>query len=58
MPTIRTSMQPWRDVEVSDAEHLDLQRQGLIHSDESTAPAAAPKKPPAPSAPGGTTKEG
>jgi hypothetical protein len=55
---IRTTMRPWLEVEVSDKEYLDLQRQNLIHHEpQSTAPAAAPKKTPtAPAA--GTTKEG
>lgn len=30
MPTIRTRQEPWRDLEVSDAEATSLGRQGLI----------------------------
>ena len=58
---IRTTMRPWEEVEVSDAEAVDLERQGLVHHQTPTpptaAPAAAPRKTPAPPA-SGTTKEG
>lgn len=30
---VRTTMQPWREIEVSDAEYLDLSRQGLLIED-------------------------
>lgn len=47
MPTVRTTIQPHVALEVSDAEHLDLKRQGLLIEDEpSAAPAAAPAKTP------------
>jgi len=55
---IRTTMRPWLEVEVSDAEAVDLERQGLVHHQTPTsspaAPVAAPKKTLAP----GATKEG
>jgi hypothetical protein len=52
MPTVRTTMQPDREIEVDDAEYLDLQRQGLLAGDSpgpvaeaATAPSAVtPKK--------------
>lgn len=45
MPTIRTTMQPDVEVEVSDAELLDLERQGLLVAAPSpSTPAAAPAK--------------
>lgn len=61
---IRTTMRPWEEIEVSDADYLDMQRQGLIHTPAPAPPVpapavrqAAPKKSPA--APvAGTTKEG
>ncbi len=31
--TVRTTMRPDEDVEVSDAEYLDLQRQGVLIED-------------------------
>jgi hypothetical protein len=30
MPTVRTTMQPDREIDVDDAEYLDLKRQGLL----------------------------
>ena len=36
MPTIRTTMQPDRELDVSDAEYLDLQRQGLLVEEDAT----------------------
>lgn len=56
---IRTTMQPDREIEVDDAEYLDLKRQGLLVNDDGPATPqtgapsvpAAPKKTP-------TTKEG
>lgn len=55
---VRTTLRPWLEMEVSDKEYLDLQRQGLLVDDpEPAAPTAAPKK--TPTAPAtGTTKEG
>lgn len=45
MPTVRTTMQPHVTVEVSDAELLDLKRQGLlIEAQTDPTPAAAPAK--------------
>lgn len=45
MPTVRTTMQPHVTLEVSDAEYLDLKRQGVLIEDEpAAAPAAAPAK--------------
>lgn len=46
MPTVRTTLQPHLNVEVSDSEYTDLQRQGLLIEDQSAA-AAAPVKSPA-----------
>lgn len=46
MPTVRTTMQPHLELEVGDAEYLDLKRQGLLVEDApAAAPAAAPAKP-------------
>ena len=48
MPTVRTTIQPHVALEVSDAEYLDLKRQGLLVEDVPAAvPAAAPAKIPA-----------
>ncbi|MFE8961743.1 hypothetical protein [Streptomyces iakyrus] len=54
MPTVRTTLQPDVDLEVSDPEYVDLKRQGLLveeaESDKpspAAAPAAAPAKTPA-----------
>lgn len=47
MPTVRTTIQPHVELEVSDAEYLDLKRQGLLIEDPAPAapaPAAAPAK--------------
>jgi hypothetical protein len=38
--TVRTTMQPDREIEVDDAELLDLQRMGLLVED---SPAPAPQ---------------
>ncbi|MDX2550119.1 hypothetical protein [Streptomyces stelliscabiei] len=48
MPTVRTTMQPDREIEVTDADYLDLKRQGLLIDDtpETPAPATAPPAPP------------
>lgn len=48
MPTVRTTIQPHVELEVSDAEYLDLKRQGLLIEETAAAtPAAAPAKTPA-----------
>lgn len=67
MPTVRTTMQPDREIEVDDAEYVDLQRQGLLVEDdhapvaepEPTAPAApaAPEQPAAAAAPAAPVKK-
>lgn len=42
MHTVRTTMQPDREIEVGDADYLDLKRQGLLVEDApEPAPAAA-----------------
>lgn len=57
MPTVRTTMRPDQEIEVGDAEYLDLQRQGLLVNDEPPQPdAPAPAAPKA--APAATPKEG
>lgn len=51
MPTVRTTFQPDKPIEVGDVEYLDLKRQGLLLEDPSapqpapvlTAPAATKK---------------
>lgn len=55
MPTVRTTMQPDREIEVGDADYLDLKRQGLLVEDEpenvppaTAAPANPAKKTPGP----------
>jgi hypothetical protein len=45
VPTIRTTIQPHVDLEVDDAEYLDLKRQGILVDAAPAAPAAAPAKP-------------
>jgi len=43
---IRTTMQPWLELEVSEAEYLDLQRQGLLlqgHTERAVRAAAGSK---------------
>ena len=48
MPTVRTTMQPHVELDVSDVEYLDLKRQGVLINEEPAAtPAAAPAKTPA-----------
>jgi hypothetical protein len=50
--TVRTTMQPDREIEVGDAEYLDLHRMGLLveggptsaEPAATTPPAATPKK--------------
>jgi hypothetical protein len=45
VPTVRTTMQPDVELDVSDAEYTDLKRQGLLVEDQPAAvPAAAPAK--------------
>lgn len=45
---ITTTMQPDKQIEVDDAEYLDLKRDGLIandhHADQAAAPAPATSK--------------
>lgn len=43
MKTVRTTIEPGRDIEVSDEEYLDLQRQGLIQQKPATKPKPSPK---------------
>lgn len=49
MPIVRTTMRPDLEIEVDDAELLDLQRQGLLVKDGGKEPAplatAAPSVP-------------
>jgi hypothetical protein len=45
MRTVRTTSQPDKSIEVTDAEYLDLKRWGVLIEDASAAPAAAPAKP-------------
>lgn len=65
MPTIRTTMRPDVEIEVGDAEYLDLTRQGLIAADQpatATPPAEPVSQPAGKKTPGATatdtTKEG
>lgn len=39
MPLVRTTIEPWREISVSDAEYVRLLRDGLIYTG---APPAAP----------------
>jgi hypothetical protein len=51
MRTVRTTMQPDREINVDDATFLDFQRQGILLDPEPTPsapPAAAPAVPAAP----------
>jgi hypothetical protein len=68
MPTVRTTMQPDREIEVDAAEYLDLKRQGLLVEEDAdqdvppaTATPAAPEPAPQPAAVApkkpGTSKE-
>jgi hypothetical protein len=47
MPTVRTTMRPDQQIEVDDAEYIDLQRQGLLVDDTTAVPpaTAAPANP-------------
>lgn len=48
MPTVRTTIQPDVELDVSDTEYVDLKRQGLlVEGQPAAAPAAAPAKTPA-----------
>jgi hypothetical protein len=51
MPTVRTTMQPDKTIEVDDAEYLDLKRQGLLVEE------TAPSTPPATAAPANPAKK-
>jgi hypothetical protein len=55
---VRTTMQPDKEIEVDDAEYLDLQRQGLLAEEpatESAPPATAdPANPAKKSGPAGS----
>lgn len=53
---IRTTMRPDQEIEVPDADYLDLKRQGLLVED--TAPPAKPAAAPTKAATPATTKEG
>ncbi|GGW15748.1 hypothetical protein GCM10018980_51880 [Streptomyces capoamus] len=57
MPKIRTTMRPDLELDVDDAEYLDLQRQGLLLEEDTaeevppaTAAPAAPEPAPQPAA--------
>lgn len=55
--TVRTTMRPDLEIEIGDAEYLDLQRQGLLTTEPTAQPdAAAPATRKATAAT--TTKEG
>lgn len=41
MPTVRTTLRPDVEIEVNDADYIDLQRQGLL-VEETTQPSASP----------------
>jgi hypothetical protein len=59
MRTVRTTMRPDLEIEVGDAEYLDLYRQGLLLHPPKTDPAQQPGvKKTAAGAPTTTTKEG
>ncbi len=51
MPTVRTTMQPDREIEVGEVEYRDLKRQGLLLEDP-----PAPTPAPAPAAPAAVKK--
>ncbi|MYS15168.1 hypothetical protein [Streptomyces sp. SID4982] len=42
--TVRTTMRPDQELEVNDAEYLDLQRQGLLHGDNSRSETPTPSR--------------
>lgn len=58
MPTVRTTMQPDKEIDVDDAEYLDLDRQGLLVKEDAgqdVPPAtAAPTTPAKKSGPAGS----
>lgn len=56
MPTVRTTMRPDQEIEVSDAEALDLSRQGLL-VEEPTPPTPTPGPAPAMKAAPSVTKK-
>lgn len=62
MPTVRTTFRPDLETEVSDAEHLDLTRQGVIAEAPSAAAAPTAEPDPGPAhtkaTPVAATKEG
>lgn len=51
MTKVRTTMQPDVEIEVGDAEYLDLKRQGLLAEESAPAPAPATAAPASPSTP-------
>jgi hypothetical protein len=55
---VRTTRRPWEEIEVDDAQYLDLKRQGLLAEEtaaESVPPAtAAPATPAKKSGPAGS----
>jgi hypothetical protein len=55
MPTVRTTMQPHQEIEVGDAEYLDLKRQSLLVEE---APASVPPATAAPANPAKKTSPG
>ncbi|MER5750620.1 hypothetical protein [Streptomyces sp. NPDC002088] len=61
MPTVRTTMQPDKPIEVGDAEYLDLKRQDLLIGDgeqPEPAPQTAAEAPTTTTAPAATKKTG
>jgi hypothetical protein len=61
MHTVRTTKRPWEEIEVGDAEFLDLQRQGLLAEDDEPPtpdPGPATTKKAAPPTGASQTKEG
>jgi len=52
MPTVRTTMQPDREIDVDDATFLDFQRQGILLD-----PEPAPSAPSATAAPANPSKK-
>lgn len=46
MLKVRTTMQPWLEIEVTPADYLDLSRQGLLVTEPKKAEAALPSKHP------------
>lgn len=59
MPTVRTTFQPDREIEVDAAEYLDLQRQGLlVDGGVEAAPQTGAGAPTTTAAPAATKKTG